>query len=125
MTMQTTREYHDAMRKWRQTLPFTDEELVTANRMVGAAAIHDLDARLYGKSGIFFNMGTVMYEVRRSMINKHQIIGFAKILVEHPGAILALLDDVQGLCFGEACMTKNIKVHYTAPHTAAASPRCG
>jgi len=110
--MQTTREYHVALREWRDSLPFTDEERLAGTRNAAAAAIGDLDFRLYGKTGVFFNMGTCFYELIRSHSDKHHVYGFGKILLRSPGAILSLFDDVMGITFGEACLTKNIKVQF-------------
>lgn len=112
-TTTTTRAYHDAFKQWRAELPPFDadsEALFPLSAVAPTFSIFDLDHQLLGKSGVFFNIGVVMYQFRRRVDVPGSIIGHVKCLVPHLGALMGFFDDIQGIGLGEVCLTKSMEL---------------
>lgn len=109
----TTREYHDARKRWLNTLPKFDDEIEQVFPKDAAPksfAIYDMDEMLQGKPNVFFTTGVAMYDYRRRVDSPSTLIGHMKCCIEHPGSIVAFFDDIQGIGFGEVCLTKSLEV---------------
>ncbi|KAH9255451.1 hypothetical protein BASA81_006570 [Batrachochytrium salamandrivorans] len=109
----TTRAYHDAFKQWRAELPKFDadsEALFPLSAVPPTYSIFDVDHQLLGKSAVFFNIGVVMYQLRRRVDVPGSIIGHVKCLVPHHGALMGFFDDIQGIGLGEVCLTKSMEL---------------
>lgn len=106
----STREYHDAKWAWKRSLPpldYVESQLVPDQP---SALFDDLDVEFNNKRGVFFSFGTCFYHHRR-VLPEHggALVGYARFLVPHLGAVIAVVDDMQGVISGGDSLTKALE----------------